>query len=260
MRGSLKMTPDPAVERASLLPDSPMWGEHRSRYHYAAPFVGGKVVLDVACGTGFGAKILRGAGARGVVGFDLSWEALLDCVGTAGTLYCLGNGTSLPLSDQSFDAVTSFETLEHIPGFEDFVRELRRVLTPAGVLVLSTPNALHTRPVNGVPRNPFHFHEFTPRELRELLTPLFGSVAIYGQRPAPRHRPCPYWEGPVPSQDWKSRILSLAWKLVARLPRGARERLWRAWRGVSFHPGEHDFVYGSEDVEKAHVLVAVCRP
>lgn len=253
------MTPVPVAERASLTPDSPQWGEHRSRYHYAAPLTAGKLALDVACGTGFGAPILRAGGAVGVIGFDLSWDALGDCDGGGGVLFCQGDGTNLPIRGESIDAVTSFETVEHVPNAEDFVREIRRVLRRSGVLILSTPNALHTKPINGVPRNPFHVKEFTFGELHELLSPHFTSVTIHGQRPAPAHRPCPYWEGASMPRDLRSRFVATAWKGAARLPRPWRERLWRAWRGVSFHPGEHDFAYGPEAIETAHVLLAVCR-
>jgi SAM-dependent methyltransferase len=252
------MTPVPIAERAALTPEMPMWGEHRSRYHHAAPHVAGKLVLDVACGTGFGAPILRDAGARAVIGFDLSWDGLRACPRGTGILFCQGDGTNLPIGDGAFEAITSFETVEHIPDYERFVRELRRVLEPGGVLVLSTPNALQTKPVNGVPRNPYHVREFTPAELQQLLAPHFTRVAISGQRPAPAYRPCPYWEGPEPPSDLRARFIAIAWKIAARLPAAARERLWRAWRGVAFHPGEHDFVYDAAEADKAHALVAVC--
>ncbi len=236
-----------------------MWGEHRSRYHFAVTEARGKVVLDVACGTGFGAPILRGGGARAVIGFDLSWDALVACAPGDGTLFCNSDGTRLPVRDASFDMVTSFETIEHIPNYKDFLRELHRVLRPDGVLVMSTPNALHTKPVNGVPTNPYHVKEFTPAEFHELLSSQFGSVDVYGQRPSAEHRPCPYWEAPDIPRSLGSRLVAMSWKAAARLPRGAREGLWRAWRGVSFHPGEHDFVYETAGVEHAHVLVGVCR-
>ncbi len=51
---------------------SPLWGENRARYHFAAPFAVGKVVLDIACGTEFGTEIQRSHGTTTVVGFDLS--------------------------------------------------------------------------------------------------------------------------------------------------------------------------------------------
>ena len=52
-------------ERLGNDPTSELWGEHRSRYRFAAQFVTGKRVLDVACGSGFGLGMLRAAAFRG---------------------------------------------------------------------------------------------------------------------------------------------------------------------------------------------------
>lgn len=234
---------------------SPEWGAHRSRYHFAAPMAAGKVVVDVASGTGYGAEILRAHGAAGVLGFDLSWDGLLASRKAKG-LFCSGDGTRLPLRDGSIEFITSFETLEHIARYEDFVRELARILAPAGTLVLSTPNALVTKPVHGKPNNPFHIKEFLPDELRELLSRHFGELTLLAQRPHPRSRPCPYWEHEPSRPGW-----SVAWKIASRLPASLRDRLWRTIRGVSFYPQEHDWVFVSEqdDLRCAQHLVAVCR-
>src|SRR5207302_1833392 len=96
------------------------------------------------------------------------------------------DGTRLPLRHDSIEVIVSFETLEHVPQFDEFVTELRRVLKADGVLLLSTPNALHTRPLDGKPRNPFHVREFTPNELLALLRGSFRRVQLLGQRTHPR--------------------------------------------------------------------------
>lgn len=250
-------------ERATLLPDSPLWGEHRSRYHFAAKFVSGKTVLDIACGTGFGMKILADAGAKYILATDMSEDALQISreVLSAGSDLLRSDGTRLPFEDASIDAVTSFETVEHVPNYEDFVAELRRVLKNDGVLVMSTPNALYTKPVNGKPCNPFHVYEFTPEEFRELLQKHFGTVELFGQRVTAERRICPFWELPemLPT-DFKSRVLIALWKMQVRLPANLRENLSRTLRGTSFFPGENDFVFSPAELKSGYVQVAVCRP
>ena len=49
---------------------------HVQRYKFAAPLVQAKRVLDAGCGSGYGAKLLRDAGASGVVAVDISHEAI----------------------------------------------------------------------------------------------------------------------------------------------------------------------------------------
>jgi SAM-dependent methyltransferase len=105
-----------AEERLGYDPTSELWGEHRSRYRFAAQWVAGKRVLDVACGAGFGLEMLRAAGAN-AVGLDLDFDAL--CQGSQAQ----ADATRLPLSDASMDVVASFETIEHVPDARALVVE-----------------------------------------------------------------------------------------------------------------------------------------
>jgi SAM-dependent methyltransferase len=210
----------------------------------------------------FGSAILHDAGARGVIGMDYSGEAL-DVARKAATdaALCCADARRLPVRDRSVPVVTSFETLEHLHAPEKFLSELRRVLEPDGVLVLSTPNALHTKPVNGKPENPYHVQEFTPPELDALLRGYFRDVRLIGQTPHPRYRVCPYWVLPEHHpRDWATRARIVAWKLQRRLPQAMRERLSQLLQKRSFYPGERDFVFTEEALATGHVLVAICRP
>ncbi|MEO7539941.1 MAG: class I SAM-dependent methyltransferase [Pyrinomonadaceae bacterium] len=250
-------------ERSTLTPGSPLWGEHRSRYHFAAPMVAGKRVLDIACGTGFGMQILADAGASEIFATDMSDDALAVSmtVRTPNSFLFRSDGTRLPFADGTFDVVTSFETVEHILNFEGFVKDLRRVLKMDGVMIMSTPNALYTRPVDGKPLNPFHVYEFRPDEFEELLRRHFSQVELFGQRVGERYRICPYWELPdmLPA-DNVSRIKVGIWKLMARLPELVRENASQIVNGKAFYPGENDFIFETAELETGYVQVGVCRP
>lgn len=250
------------LERIDLDRRSPWWAEHRARYHWAASRVRDGQVLDVACGSGLGAEVLVSAGARFVLGMELAAEALQMAVGFRSDRFqpCQGDGTRLPVPAGTFPVITSFETVEHVPDDALFVAELARALRPDGVLLLSTPNALHTKPVDGIPSNPFHVREYEPEQLRRLLETSFEDVRLLGQQPVQRHRPCPYWQSPESQgSSLRAKLVAASWKAHGRLPGSARDMSWRTIHRRSYFPGEADWEFSPEAVRTGHVLVAECR-
>lgn len=153
--------------------------EHQARYRWARPAAAGAEVLDAGCGVGYGCAILAAGGARRVVGIDRSPEAVLNARERAGDVaeFVLGDLGELPFEDDAFDLVTCFEAIEHIVDPERALDELRRVLRPEGVLLISSPNReLFT------PGNPFHVHEYTPDELQAALERRFADVRLFRQQ------------------------------------------------------------------------------
>jgi len=241
--------------------ESPWWGVHVSRYLYAASHVRGRRVLDVACGTGYGLSVL-GAEARTVVGADADLgSARTARHGTTGAPHAVlvSDGAQLPFGDGTFEVVTSFETLEHLCDRDSFLDEIRRVLAPGGVLILSTPNALYTEPVNGVPRNRFHVHEYTPDELASALTARFARVELRGQVLSPRFVVSPFWDDQqkMPKALGRQSAL-LLWRMLNRLPAALRDAVSRAVWGHRLIPDEHDYEFPAE-VGLAPVVVAICH-
>ena len=153
--------------------------EHEGRYRWAAALAAGRDVLDAGCGAGYGTGILAAAGARSVTGVDVSPEAVVAARGRAGEgpRFFTGDLQELPFEDDSFDLVTCFEAIEHVPDPERVIDELRRVLRPDGLLAISTPN-------RGVylPGNPWHVHEYTAGEFERTLKRRFPSVRLYRQQ------------------------------------------------------------------------------
>lgn len=158
--------------------------EHVHRYAWAAPLCEGRDVLDIACGEGYGTSMLAGA-AKSVVGVDIA-PAVVAHARKAyrqhkNLAFLEGNATAIPCQDRSFDAVVSFETIEHLPEQARMLREIRRVLRPDGFLVISSPN----RPVYNATRdvaNEFHVRELDFRELDRLLKHEFPAVRYVNQR------------------------------------------------------------------------------
>jgi ubiquinone/menaquinone biosynthesis C-methylase UbiE len=144
--------------------------EHWHRYAFAQNLCPGKVVLDVACGEGYGSSLLAEK-ANKVVGVDISEEAISHAKKTyrnSNLEFILGSCDKLPFPDNSFDLAVSYETIEHIETQEEFLAELVRVLKPEGHLVLSSPNK-HLYSDAHDHHNEFHVKELYRDELKALL-------------------------------------------------------------------------------------------
>ena len=118
--------------------------EHYQRYESILPLVRDKVVVDAACGEGYGSSIL-GATAKHVTGIDICKEAVERATETYGCEkvdYKVGDISCLQLEDSSVDVFVSFETIEHVDAElqQKFVHEVARVLKEDGVFVVSSPN------------------------------------------------------------------------------------------------------------------------
>lgn len=87
-------------------------------------------ILVVGCGKGIEAAVLAQYLGASVTGIDI----VTDFNARAGLFADLrrGDATGMEFADESFDFVYSFHALEHIPDFRAALREMRRVLRPAG--------------------------------------------------------------------------------------------------------------------------------
>jgi len=82
--------------------------------------------------------------------------------------------------DGSFDVVTCFEALEHVAEHDEVISGVKRVLTPDGIFLTSTPDRLRyiEEPHQ---HNPHHVRELSRAEFSELLGGAFRHVRIWGQ-------------------------------------------------------------------------------
>jgi ubiquinone/menaquinone biosynthesis C-methylase UbiE len=167
------------------LTDDVLSNYHIKRYEFASNFIGGKKILDIACGTGYGSAFLKNAGALKVTGIDISEEAIEYArkhFSAPDIDFQVGNATNiLSVGDESVELIVSFETIEHIKEYENYLKEMRRVLKNNGMIILSTPNKKFSSPDTEKPTNPYHFIEFYMDEFTELLGRYFSSVITYGQ-------------------------------------------------------------------------------
>jgi len=135
------------LRRSARDADLRIFRSHVKVYEFAAQFVAGARVADIGCGAGYGAQILKEAGAAEVHGCDISKHSLRFARSHYGSFATFTRQTIVDLreyADDSFDVVFSSEVLEHIKEYgleRQAVRELRRILRPGGLLVVGTPNS-----------------------------------------------------------------------------------------------------------------------
>lgn len=157
--------------------------EHIHRYLMAKELAKDRDVLDIASGEGYGSAMLAKV-ARSVIGVDNSDPVIVHASNTyveENLEYRLGSCESIPLDDSSIDLVVSFETIEHHDQHHAMMREIRRVLRPDGILMISSPDKYEYSVVPQY-RNPYHVKELYREEFEALLSAYFRNVTYLGQR------------------------------------------------------------------------------
>jgi SAM-dependent methyltransferase len=154
-----ELSPDDATGRETL-------ALHMARYELAARHARGRV-LDLACGAGYGTRLVadRAASVTEAVGVDIAADAVAYAdghYGRAGVRYACADAYAFADST-GFDTVISLETIEHVPEPDRLVAALVGHLRPGGVLVASVP----TTP--SVDANPHHLTDFSERSFAAMF-------------------------------------------------------------------------------------------
>lgn len=151
-------------------------------------------LLDVGCGAGF---FVREASEGGFAaqGIEFSHEAVEFARREEGARITEGDFLNSQFPDHSFDIVTLWHVLEHIPRPVETLKKIRALLAPGGLLIVAVPNldSIQARLFRGhwyhleVPR---HLYHFTPVALRGFLDSQGFDVLTECQR-SPEHN----WAG-----------------------------------------------------------------
>jgi 2-polyprenyl-3-methyl-5-hydroxy-6-metoxy-1,4-benzoquinol methylase len=163
------------------------FAEHISRYEFAASYCKGKVVLDAACGTGYGSAHLANSGAKKVIGVDISEKAIEEARRNYGNIenldfVCL-SVHELDKLKQSFDLLISFETIEHIENPDTFLRDVIRILKKGALALISSPNLnYYLTPEGHI--NPHHLSEMSYETFKRIFSKSFDLKEEYEQSPS----------------------------------------------------------------------------
>lgn len=125
-------------------------------------------LLDIGAGTGDFLVVAKRQGWK-ITGIEPSEKAKNIAAGKGVTFI-----DSIALvKDNSFDVITMWHVLEHVPDVEQHIMELRRILKPDGVIVVAVPNfnsfdAKYYGPfwaAYDVPRHLWHFSKTAVEKL-----------------------------------------------------------------------------------------------
>ena len=159
--------------------------EHYNRYKLIQDFVNNKIILDAACGVGYGSKILSKT-AKEVYSIDIDVEAIdfaKENYQAKNINFVQSSVTQLPFENEYFEVIVSFETIEHLnqENQEVFLSEIKRVLKKDGVLIMSTPDKnFYLNQI--LSHNHYHLNEFNADEFNSFLKEKFIHIDFLYQR------------------------------------------------------------------------------
>ena len=136
---------------------------HIASYRFAMPYCKGKRVLDLGCGSGYGAALIAET-AISVTAVDVSAEAIAYANNhyrnSRISFTRIEKDKPLPFANESFDVILSFQVIEHVADTETYLWEAARVLTSEGTLILITPDRTHRLLPGQRPWNRWHLKEY----------------------------------------------------------------------------------------------------
>lgn len=154
------------------------FADHYERYDFAKNYCKDKNVLDVASWSGYWSFALSHV-AKQVYWLDVSSDAITYCkehIKNKNLTFVLWDGKKIPFDDNTFDIVVSFETIEHIIDYDNFLKEIKRVLKKNWILLISTPNFKWE-----IVKNKYHVSNFTTESFVIAVKKHFNIHHIFYQ-------------------------------------------------------------------------------
>lgn len=156
---------------------------HLVRYSSVKNFVKGKRVLDIACGEGYGCKLLKSWGAKHVVGVDISADAIAIAKRTFSSSsvdFEVGGADRIVALSETypiFDVIVSFESIELLQSPERFLDAICKLRRKKTIIAISCPNE---EPFYGEDRpNEVHLQRFSFPEFSELCESKLGETSSW---------------------------------------------------------------------------------
>jgi len=142
-----------------------------------------QTILDIGCGDGVLSWLIYQKTKASIIGIDSEKLSIQFAEQEfkrrqAKAKFLVTNAYKLPFENNSFDMIVSTEVIEHLSDTKKFLAEIKRVLKPKGLCIITTLVKL-----SAVPEDKMHVKEFTPKELKICLKKYFSSVALKTSHP-----------------------------------------------------------------------------
>jgi len=126
-------------------------------------------ILDIGAGTGEFLSVAKKDGWK-TVGVEPSEKAKAIAINKGVSFVDL----TTELENQSFDVISMWHVLEHVPDLEKQIKELKRLLKPTGTLIIAVPNfksfdAIHYGKFWAAFDVPIHFWHFSKTAIKLLF-------------------------------------------------------------------------------------------
>lgn len=132
---------------------------------------GRQILLDIGCSTGGFLAVAQTHGWQ-TVGLEVSSNAAEVARKVTSSEVFVGNIEDAPYLECSFDAVTTWEVLEHVIDPVGFAKQVMKLLKPGGVWALSVPNwasPWERGTTQEIRRPPYHLTYWTESPMHQLL-------------------------------------------------------------------------------------------
>jgi SAM-dependent methyltransferase len=160
------------------LADRLLHARHRAAYEWALPYVAGRRTLEIGVDHRYGSRLLARE-ASCFVAVDLDFTVASEARRETKTVL-QADGQSLPLRDDSVDVVVTFQVIEQVWNDRRYLAEIRRVLRPGGLLLVSTPQRRSHLLPGQRPWASEHLRAYDERQWATRVAQIFGDVTVSG--------------------------------------------------------------------------------
>jgi len=188
-------------------------------------------ILDVGCGSGGTSTAFLQFGQ--VTGTDFSFLALKFARNRGLTNVVRSSVTSMPFSSEKFDIITVLDVIEHVQEDSQVLNEIRRMLKPKGIVVVTVPAfqflwsehdvaSMHVRRYNNSTiTKVLNKSQFKIIRISYFVFFLFPFVAIYrllAKRKTKKLNPkCDFVKFPKPINNLFEKIMMVEKKLLKKI-------------------------------------------